>query len=115
MLVDKGSDRDEVRANLLMKSTLSVIPPRANRKQPIDCAFNRYKDRNRIERMFNRLKQFRRIATRYDKTAKPISPSDLSPQQRFDCQTLSTGPSPPAFAQPPRQPFVVCRQKAAVR
>jgi transposase len=70
MVVDKGSDRDEVWANLLMKSILSVIPPRANRKQPIDCDFNRYKDRNRIERMFNRLKQFRRIAARYDKTAK---------------------------------------------
>jgi transposase len=34
------------------------------------CDFRQYRDRNRIERMFNRLKQFRRIATRYDKTAK---------------------------------------------
>ena len=33
------------------------------------CDFRRYKDRNQIERMFNRLKQSRRIATRYDKTA----------------------------------------------
>nr|WP_244544572.1 transposase [Cohaesibacter marisflavi] len=35
----------------------------------IKCNFNAYRQRNRIERMFNRLKQFRRIATRYDKTA----------------------------------------------
>jgi transposase len=42
----------------------------ANRKEPIACDFKSYKDRNRIERMFNRLKQFRRVATRYDKTSK---------------------------------------------
>uniref|UniRef100_UPI000A445E30 transposase n=1 Tax=Rhizobium nepotum TaxID=1035271 RepID=UPI000A445E30 len=47
-----------------------VIPPKANRKNPPPCDFKAYKDRNRIERMFNRLKQFRRIATRYDKTRK---------------------------------------------
>ena len=70
MLADKGYDGDDVRASLLMKGILPVIPPKSNRKQPIECDFKRYKDRNRIERMFNRLKQFRRIATRYDKTAK---------------------------------------------
>ena len=70
MLADKGYDGDDVRASLLMKGILPVIPPKSNRKQPIACDFKRYRDRNRIERMFNRLKQFRRIATRYDKTAK---------------------------------------------
>ncbi len=71
MLADKGYDGDEVRAALLMKGILPVIPPKAaNRKEPIACDFEAYRDRNRIERMFNRLKQFRRIATRYDKTAR---------------------------------------------
>ena len=69
MLADKGYDGDEVRTALLMKGVLPVIPPKSNRKQPIACDFVAYKDRNRIERMFNRLKQARRIATRYDKTA----------------------------------------------
>ena len=69
MLADKGYDSDDVRASLLLKGILPVIPPKANRKQPIACDFRAYKDRNRVERMFNRLKQFRRIATRYDKTA----------------------------------------------
>ncbi len=69
MLADKGYDGDEARTALLMKGVLPVIPPKANRKQQIACDFNAYKDRNRIERMFNRLKQARRIATRYDKTA----------------------------------------------
>lgn len=70
MLADKGYDGDEVRAALLMKGILPVIPPKANRKDAIPCDFEAYRDRNRIERMFNRLKQFRRIATRYDKTAR---------------------------------------------
>ncbi|WP_277948895.1 IS5 family transposase [Magnetospirillum sp. 15-1] len=70
LLADKGYDGDAVRENLLFHGILPVIPPRSNRSQPIACNFLRYKDRNRIERMFNRLKQFRRIATRYDKTAK---------------------------------------------
>ena len=69
MLADKGYDGDEVRIALLMKGVLPVIPPKTNRKQQIACDFNAYKDRNCIERMFNRLKQARRIATRYDKTA----------------------------------------------
>jgi transposase len=70
MLADKGYDGDSARAALLMKGILPVIPPKSNRRSPADCDFKAYRDRNRIERMFNRLKQFRRIATRYDKTAK---------------------------------------------
>jgi transposase len=68
-LADKGFDSNNVRAALLTAGIVPVIPPKANRKSPPECDFNAYKDRNRIERMFNRLKQFRRIATRYDKTA----------------------------------------------
>lgn len=69
LLADKGYDGDEVRQDLLLHGILPVIPPRANRTEPAPCDYRRYKDRNRIERMFNRLKQFRRLATRYDKTA----------------------------------------------
>jgi transposase len=68
MLADKGFDGDEVRSALLLKGILPVIPPRTSRKGPPGCDFKAYKDRNRIERMFSKLKQFRRIATRYDKT-----------------------------------------------
>ncbi|WP_234717076.1 transposase [Ensifer adhaerens] len=42
--------------------------PRSTRKNPPPCDYTAYKDRNRIERMFNRMKQFRRIATCYEKT-----------------------------------------------
>ena len=67
-LADKGYDGDSIREELLMRGIRPVIPPKANRKNPPACDYRAYKDRNRIERMFNRLKQFRRIATRYDKT-----------------------------------------------
>ncbi|WP_216825257.1 IS5 family transposase [Komagataeibacter saccharivorans] len=69
-LADKGYDSDRIRENLLFRGILPVIPPRSNRIEDISCDFRRYRDRNRIERMFNKLKQFRRIATRYDKTRK---------------------------------------------
>jgi transposase len=50
---------------------LPIIPPKANRREPAACDFrrNRNRNRNQVERLFNRLKQSRRIATRYDKTA----------------------------------------------
>ncbi len=74
-LVDRGydSDSDHVRQTLLLHGTLPVIPSRKNRKKKILHDRQAYKERNHIERMLNRLKQFRRIATRYDKTAKSFS------------------------------------------
>lgn len=50
-----------------MRGFLPIIPPRSNRKVPVHPDYRRYKDRNRVERMFGKLKQQRRIATRYDK------------------------------------------------
>lgn len=69
MLAGKGYDGGALRNDLMLKGILPVIPARANRKNPLeyDSTADRY--RNRIERMFNRLKQARRIATRYDKTS----------------------------------------------
>lgn len=69
MLAEKGYDGDDVRASLQLKGILPAIPPKSNRKEPAPCDFRAYKDRNRVERLFNRLKQSRRIATRHDKTA----------------------------------------------
>nr|WP_245423659.1 transposase [Rhizobium subbaraonis] len=57
-----------MREELLTHGIRPLIPPKANRKNPLACDFRAYKDRNRIERMLNRLKQFRRVATRYEKT-----------------------------------------------
>lgn len=69
LLADKRYDGDGLRQSLLMRGILPVIPPKSNRHEPVECDYRRYWDRNRIERMFGRIKQFRRIAARYDKTA----------------------------------------------
>jgi transposase len=46
------------------------IPPKDNAKEPWDCDFHQYKERHLIECFFNKLKQFRRIATRYEKLSR---------------------------------------------
>jgi len=69
LLADKGYDGDAVREDLLWRGILPIIPPKANCREPAACDFRRYRDRNQVERLSNRLKQSRRIATRYDKTA----------------------------------------------
>jgi transposase len=69
MLADKGYDGDAVRETLLLHGIMPIIPPEANRREPATCDFCRYRDRNHVERLFNRLKQSRRIATRHDKPA----------------------------------------------
>jgi len=68
LLADKGYDDDRFRESLLVRGILPIILPRSNRKVPEHPDYRRYKDRNRVERLFSKLKQQRRIATRYDKT-----------------------------------------------
>ena len=70
LLGDKGYDSDEIRDDLTNRGNDPVIPPRSNRKTPINYDREAYKRRNLIERCVNRLKQFRRIATRHEKTAR---------------------------------------------
>jgi transposase len=70
LLGDKGYDSDDIRDDLAERGIEPVIPPRSNRKTPIEYDREAYKRRNLIERCVNRLKQFRRIATRYGKTAR---------------------------------------------
>src|SRR6266516_2122818 len=70
LIGDKGYDSDGIRNDLAERGIEPVIPPRSNRKAPIVYDREAYKRRNLIERCVNRLKQFRRIATRYEKTAR---------------------------------------------
>jgi transposase len=70
MLGDKASDSAELREELDERGTKPVIPNRCNRKQPFPFSKRLYKLRWRIENAFNRLKDFRRIATRYDRLAR---------------------------------------------
>jgi len=69
LIADKGYDSDWFRGALASLDIKPCIPGRSNRKQPVDYDKNLYKTRNRIERMFGRLKDWRRVATRYDRCA----------------------------------------------
>ncbi len=69
LLADKAYDADHWRDHLRARRIQPVIPNKSNRKRPHRFDKARYKGRNVIERMFGRLKDFRRIATRYDKNA----------------------------------------------
>ena len=66
---DKGYDTDLIRRWVEANGTLSNIPPKANRIWKNCFSPVLYRARNAIERMFCRLKDFRRIATRYDRLA----------------------------------------------
>ena len=69
---DKGYDAQMIRRTLRRQHTTPVIPKRKNAKHK--PRFNRglYRERNRIERLINRLKQFRRVATRTRKTSREL-------------------------------------------
>jgi transposase len=70
LLADKGYDADHLLEYLAQHGIQAVIPPKSNRLQQRDYDQHLYKDRNLVERFFNRIKQFRRIATRYEKLAR---------------------------------------------
>ena len=69
VIADKAYDSDEIRGHIKSLDAEAVIPPRANRRNPPDWDKSLYKERNKIERLFNKLKHFRRLATRYDRRA----------------------------------------------
>lgn len=73
LLADKAFDADErVIEPLLAAGKSAVIPPKSNRKTPRTFDKEMYKARHLIENFYCKLKQFRAIATRYDKTARNV-------------------------------------------
>jgi transposase len=76
LIADRAFDADQrVRAPLAAAGKSAVIPPRPNRLNPPQLNRELYKARHLIENFFCRLKQFRAIATRYDKTAGSCWPA----------------------------------------
>ena len=69
LLADKGYDADAIRQTLADAEIEAVIPAKSNRRNPAPHDRVKYRWRNRIERLFSKLKNWRRVATRYDKTA----------------------------------------------
>nr|WP_296520725.1 IS5 family transposase [Rhodoplanes sp.] len=66
---DKGYDSNAIRAQVEANGTMPNIPPKVNRRWKSTFSRVLYRNRNAIERMFCRLKDFRRVATRYDRLA----------------------------------------------
>ena len=69
LLADRGYDADWIRALASQHGAWANIPPKRNRKDPICFSPYLYRARNLVERFFNKIKQCRRVATRYDKLA----------------------------------------------
>lgn len=69
LLADKGYDSDALVQTLDERGITPVIPSKANRLAPRKTDFALYRERNLVERFFCKLKQYRAIATRYDKLA----------------------------------------------
>jgi transposase len=69
VMADRAYDTDAVRAQIQDQGAVPNIPPKRNRRWKHCFSPVLYRGRNAIERMFGRLKDFRRIATRYDKLA----------------------------------------------
>ena len=69
LLADRGYDADWIRALVGQHRSWANIPPRRNRKDVLCFSPYLYRARNVVERFFNKIKQCRRVATRYDKLA----------------------------------------------
>ena len=67
MIADKGYDSNQILNFIQEQGGVAVIPPKANRKAPREYDRELYKQRNLIEQALNKLKHWRRIATRYDR------------------------------------------------
>jgi transposase len=68
LLADKGYDADAIREEIEAAGVEAVIPAKSNRRVPIAHDREKYRWRNLVERLFSKLKNWRRVATRYDKT-----------------------------------------------
>ena len=73
IIADKACDAESLIDSITQSGACAVIPARENRREPRAFDTHHYKHRNLIERFFCRLKQFHRIATRYEKLASRFS------------------------------------------
>jgi transposase len=69
LMADKGYDADSILELATTQNQIAVIPPRSNRKVQRQYDAHMYKERHLVECFFQKLKSFRRIATRYEKLA----------------------------------------------
>jgi transposase len=70
VLADKGYGSDQFVSAITASQSIPVIPSKKNRKTPRALDKTLYKERNLVERLFQKLKHFRRVATRYERLAR---------------------------------------------
>jgi transposase len=70
VIADKGYDSKKLIQFIERRGAKAVIPPRNNLKDQRAVDYHLYKERNLVERFISRIKQYRRVATRYEKTAR---------------------------------------------
>lgn len=68
LLMDKAYEGEQTRALAKANGHEPIVPPKSNRVNPWQYDKEKYKKRNMVERLFRRIKGFRRVCTRYDKT-----------------------------------------------
>lgn len=88
LLADRAYDTDAIRAKAAERKAWANIPPKRNRKNPVTFSRWVYRQRNLVERFFNRLKQFRGIATRYDRNPENFLAAIKLISAKFWCQSL---------------------------
>lgn len=66
--MDRAYESDETRQLVLELNMIPVVPPKSNRREPWSYSRQLYRKRNEVERLFRRLKGFRRILSRFEKT-----------------------------------------------
>jgi len=88
LLADKGYDSNAIRAKASERKAWANIPPKANRKGSFAFCRWVYRQHNLVERFFNRIKQFRGIATRYDKRSDNFLAALKFISVRLWCQSL---------------------------
>src|SRR3546814_16304082 len=86
---DRGYDATWIRELARQQGAWANIPPKRNRKDPICFSPYLYRARNLVERFFNKIKQCRRIATRYDKLAANYLASSSLLRSAFGCALKS--------------------------
>ena len=88
LLADKGYDSNTIRIKAAKRGAWANIPPKANRKGGFSFSSWVYRQRNLVERFFNRIKHFRGIATRYDKRPDNYLAAVKLVAARIWCQSL---------------------------
>ena len=89
VIADKAYDSDAILELVAEAGGVSVIPSKANRKVPRKLDRDLYARRNRVERFFGKIKEFRRVATRYEKRARNYLSTVLLAETRYLLRTLA--------------------------